>query len=110
MQRRDFLKLSGAITALSLTHRGLAGTSQRIFIIVEGGDPCALGDPIGWAAGQLRAAIVAKGALCEIVQSPEQADGSAFSILVTSPASDLARSFPQGGTLTSIESIRLVPG
>ncbi len=110
MQRRDFLKLSGAITALSLTHRALAGTSQRIFIIVEGGNPCALGDPIGWAAGQLRAAIVAKGAICEIVQSPEQADGSTFSILVTSPASDLARNFPQGGTLTSMESIRLVPG
>jgi hypothetical protein len=110
MQRRDFLKLSGAITALNLTHRALAGASQRIFIIVENGDPCALGDPISWAAGRLRAALMAKGAICEIVQSPDQAAGTAFSILVAGPASDLARNFLQGGTLTSMESIRLVPG
>jgi hypothetical protein len=110
MQRRDFLKLSGAMTALSLTHRALAGTSQRIFIILEGGDPCALGDPIPWAAGRLRAALVAKGAICEIVRSPDQAAGSVFSVLVASPASDLARNFPQAGPLSSPESIRLTPG
>ncbi|HET6220319.1 MAG TPA: hypothetical protein VFE27_25040, partial [Acidobacteriaceae bacterium] len=110
MQRRDFLKISGAITALSLTHRALAGPSERIFIIVDGGDPCVLGDPIGWAAGRLRGALVAKGAICEVVQSPDQAAGSAFSVLVASPASDLARSFPQGGGLASPESIRLTPG
>ena len=111
MQRRDFLKLSGAITALSLTHRALAGPDRRISIIVEGGDPCALGDPIGWAAGQLRNALVAKGAICEIVQSPDQAAGADFSVLVASPASALARNFPQAGASPSNpESIRLTPG
>ena len=41
MQRRDFLKLTGAMTALSLTGRALAGPSQRMSIIVDAGDPCA---------------------------------------------------------------------
>ncbi|MDT7812330.1 MAG: hypothetical protein QOJ42_2246 [Acidobacteriaceae bacterium] len=59
MQRRDFLKISGAITALSLTHRALAGPSQRISIILEGRDPCASSDPVGWAAGCLRSALLA---------------------------------------------------
>ena len=101
MQRRDFLKLSGAITALSLTHRALAGPSQRISIIVDAGDPCALDDPVGWAASQLRTALIAKGVICEIVRSPEQAAGSAFSVLVAGPASVWPETFRRERTLTS---------
>ena len=97
MQRRDFLKISGAITALSLSHRVLAGPSQRISIIVEGTDPCASSDPVGWAAGRLRNALVAKGVVCEIVSSSDQAAGSAFSVLVAGAASGLAEKFPPGG-------------
>ena len=63
MQRRAFLKISGAITALSLTRRVLAGPGQRISIILEAGDPCASSDPVGWAAGRLRYALVAKGVI-----------------------------------------------
>src|ERR1700737_2594952 len=111
MQRRDFLKISGAITALSLTHRVLAGPNQRITIILEGRDPCASGDPVGWAAGRLRNALVAKGVVCEIVSSGEQAAGSAFSVLVASPTSGLAEKFPQAGDpLSNPESLRLTPG
>jgi hypothetical protein len=111
MQRRDFLKISGAITALSLSPRVLAGPSQRISIIVESENPCALSDPVGWAAGRLRNALLAKGVVCEIVSSPEQAAGSAFSVLVAGPASDLAGKFPQpGAPLSNPESLRLIPG
>jgi hypothetical protein len=111
MQRRDFLKISGAITALSLTHRVLAGPSQRISIIVEGGDPCASSDPVGWAAGRLRNALLAKGAICEIVSSADQAAGSAFSVLVAGPTSGLAQKFPQpSAPLSNPESLRLTPG
>jgi hypothetical protein len=111
MQRRDFLKISGAITALSLTHRVLAGPNQRITIILEGRDPCASGDPVGWAAGRLRNALVAKGVVCEIVSSAEQAAGSAFSVLVASATSDVAGKFPQAGApLSNPESLRLIPG
>ncbi len=109
MQRRDFLKISGSITALSLTQRLLAGPSRRITILIE--DPCAASEPIAWAAGQLRNALVAKGVICEIVQSPEQAAGSSFSILVAHPASTLAAHFPQPNPpLTHPESLRLTPG
>ena len=111
MQRREFLKISGAITALSLSRRVLADPSQRISIILEGGDPCASGDPVGWAAGQLRTALVAKGVVCEIVSSVEQAAGSAFSFLVASATSEAAGKFPQAGEpLSNPESLRLTPG
>jgi hypothetical protein len=82
MQRRDFLKLTGAMTALSLTHRALAGPSRRISVIVDANDSIASSDPVKWAAGQLRKALLAKGVICEIVQSPEQAKGPAFCVLV----------------------------
>jgi len=109
MQRRDFLKISGAITALSLTHRALAGPSQRISIILEGRDPCASSDPVGWAAGCLRSALLVKGVACEIVPSADQAAGSDFSVLVASATS--AANFPQTGeTLSNPESLRLTPG
>jgi hypothetical protein len=111
MQRRDFLKISGAITALGLTHRVLAGPSERISIVLEGGDSCASSDPVGWAAGRLRNALVAKGAICEIVSSVDQAAGSAFSVLVAAPTSGLAREFPQpSAPLSNPESLRLTPG
>jgi hypothetical protein len=111
MQRRDFLKISGAITALSLTHRVLAGPSQRISIIREGRDSCASNDPVGWAAGRLRNALLAKGAICEIVSSADQAMGSAFSVLVAGATSDVVGKFPQaGGPLSNPESVRLTPG
>ena len=61
MQRRDFLKLTGAMTAFSLTHRALAGPSRRISVIVDASDPIASSDPVKWAAGQLRNALVDKG-------------------------------------------------
>ncbi len=110
IQRRDFLKLTGAVTALSLTHRAFAGSERRVSLIIEAGDPCAIGDPIQWAAGQLRKALVDKGVICEIVGSPSQAAGSAYTVLVAGPASPLAQSFLQSGPLDGPESLRLTPG
>jgi hypothetical protein len=110
MQRRDFLKLTGAATAFSLTHHALAGTERRVSVIVEGRDPCAIGDPIQWAAGQLRKALLAKGVRCEIVESPDQAAGSSLAVLVAGPTSRLAQGFPQAATLDGPESVRLTPG
>ncbi len=111
MQRRDFLKLTGAMTALGLTHSALAGPSRRISVILDANDPIASSDQVKWAAGQLRKSLLAKGVICEIVQSPEQAKGSGFCVLVGGAGSGLGKSFPQAGAaLTSPESIRLTPG
>ena len=111
MQRRDFLKLTGAMTALGLTHSALAGPSRRISVILDANDPIASSDQVKWAAGQLRKSLLAKGVICEIVQSPEKAKGSGFCVLVGGAGSGLGKSFPQAGAaLTSPESIRLTPG
>ena len=107
MQRHDFLKLTGAATAFSLTHRGLASAERRVSVIVSAGDPCAIGDPIHWAAGQLRKALVGKGVACDMVQSPEQAAGSAFVVLVARPDSPLAQVFPHADPLDHPEALRL---
>ena len=58
---------------------------QRISVIVDGGDPCAsatrsIGPPAN--CGTL---CIAKGVICEIVPSLDQAAGSAFSVLVAGP-------------------------
>ncbi len=112
MQRRDFLKLTGAMTAFRLTPCALAGPSRRISVIVDANDPIASSDPVKWAAGQLRNALLAKGVICEIVPSPEQAKGSAFSVAVAGAGSSLARKFPASGRSASAnpESLRLTPG
>jgi hypothetical protein len=110
MQRRDFLKLTGAVTALSLTHRAFAGPERRVSLIIEAGDSCAIADPIQWAAGQLRKSLLAKGVICDIVEAPDQAAGSAYAVLVAGPASRLAQGFPQGGPFDGPESLRLTPG
>src|ERR1700677_4711527 len=107
MQRRDFLKLTGAATAFGFTHRGLASTGGRVSVIVAAGDPCAIGDPIYWAVGQLRKALVSKGVACDMVQSPEQAAGSTLVVLVAGPGSPLAQDFPHADPLDHPESLRL---
>ena len=111
IQRRDFLKLAGAATVGGLTHNAFAAPTHRISVVVDANNPAASGDPVKWAAGQLRRALVAKGATCEVVQSPEQARGSEFCVLIANAGSNLAKDFPSPtAEITSPESIRLVPG
>ena len=111
MQRRAFLKLTGAMTALRLTPRALAAPSRRISVIVDANDPIASSDPVQWAAGRLRNGLVNKGFLCDIVPSADHVQGSAFSIVVAGAGSSLARNFPQAGAaLGNPESLRLTPG
>jgi len=111
MQRRDFLKLAGAATAFGFAQKALPSPCRQISIIVDPDDPLACGGPVQWAAGRLRQALVAKGVMCQVVQSPEQASGSALHVLVASPGSSTAQSFPQASAaLTVAESLRLTPG
>jgi hypothetical protein len=111
MQRRAFLKLSGAMAAFRLTPRALAVPSHRISVVVDDNDPIACSEPVHWAAGQLRDALVTKGFLFDIVSSPDQLKGSTFLIAVASAGSSLARNFPQAGAvLSNPESLRLTSG
>src|SRR5580658_10024466 len=111
MQRRAFLKLTGAMTAFRLTPRALAVPSHRISVIVDENDPIACSDPVHWAAGQLRNALVSKGFFCDVLPSSDQLKGSTFCVAVASTGSSLARNFLQAGTiLSNPESLRLTPG
>ena len=98
IDRRDFLKLAGATTALSLTPGALAAPSPRVAVIIDDGDPAASSARVKWAAGALRKALAAKGAICQIVSSPSQAEGSALLVLVAGAASSMAKGFPQGAS------------
>jgi hypothetical protein len=111
MRRRDFLKLAGAATAFGFAQKALPSPCRQISIIVDPDDPLACGGPVQWAAGRLRQALVTKGVMCQVVQSPEQASGSALHVLVASPGSSTAQSFPQAGAALRVaESLRLTPG
>jgi hypothetical protein len=111
MQRRAFLKLTGAMTAFRLTPRVLAAPSRRISVILDDNDSIACSDPVHWAAAQLRNALVTKGFLCDILPSSDQLKGSTFAIAVASAGSNLARNFPRADTvLSNPESLRLTPG
>jgi hypothetical protein len=111
MQRRAFLKLTGAMAAFRLTPRVLAVPSRQISVIVDDNDPIACSEPVHWAAEQLRNALVTKGFLCDIVPSPDQLKGSTFFVAVAGADSSLARNFPQAGAvLSKPESLRLTPG
>ncbi len=111
IERRDFLKLAGAVSAVSLSRGALAQSGRGFSIVIDAQDPIASSQPVRWAAEQLQKALAAKGAKCEIVQSPEQAGGAAFHVLVAGPGSSLTKSFPQAAAeLSTPESLRLTPG
>jgi hypothetical protein len=111
MRRREFLKLAGALSAANLTHGALAAPVRRFAITIDAQDPVASSQPVRWAAEQLREAIAAKGATCEIVEAPQQVRGAAFQVLVAGGGSTLARGFPQtGAELSGAEMLRLTPG
>ena len=106
IERRDFLKLAGAVSAVSLSRGALAQSGRGFSIVIDAQDPIASSQPVRWAAEQLQKALAAKGAKCEIVQSPEQAGGAAFHVLVAGPGSSLTKSFPQAAAeLSTPESL-----
>jgi len=111
IERREFLKLAGAITVSSLAHTSLAEPGRRISLMVDAADPIACGKPVHWAVGQLRKALAAKGALCEIVHSEDQAKGAGLCVLIAGAGSKMAGGFPHANTKpASPESLRLTPG
>jgi hypothetical protein len=110
IERRDFLKLAGAATIVGLTHNASAAPSRRISILVDADNPIASKGPVMRAAGQLRKELLAKGMTCEIIQSVDQATGSAMCVVVAATDSRLAQGLSSRPPLTDVESLRLTPG
>jgi len=111
IQRRDFLKLAGAVTVSGLTHTALAAAAGHYFILVDSSDPIASSGPAKRAAAQLRKALVAKGATCDVVSSQDQVKGASLCILAAASGSKLAAGFPKASAEPkSAESLHIVPG
>ena len=110
IERRDFLKLAGAVTVMGLSPSAFAAAGRPIGILVDSSDPTASGAPVIRAAGKLRAALIAKGSSCEIIHSADQVSGFALCIVVTGAESSLAKSLPTSSPLTGADSLRIAPG
>jgi hypothetical protein len=111
IQRRDFLKATGATLVLGLTPHAFAAPTGWTAILVDTSDPVASSAPVKRAAERLQAAVTAKGGTCRLVQSAEEAKGATLCVLAAGSSSDLIKGFPQAKRdLTSPESIRLTPG
>jgi len=110
IQRRDFLKLVGAITAFSVADGSFAAPSQRIDIVIDAEDPITSSAPVKWAADQLRKALAVRGVPAQIVQSTV-APTSDFAVVVASAESSVAKGFPRADApLQGAESMRMTSG
>jgi hypothetical protein len=108
--RRDFLKLAGAITGCGLAPACLAGETNHICLILDLENPIVSSAPVKRAAERLRQALASNGVVCAMEQSVGAAAGSSLCVVVASPESQLARSFPDSSVLSEPESLRLSPG
>ena len=115
MKRREFLKVAGAASAVSLA-RGVGAAPAPVFIIsIDDRDPIASAGPVRWAAEQLRAAIAAKGALCRIVSLREKIQGdqlrsAAFFVFVDAAALPATNTLHAGDLSIGPECFALMPG
>ena len=94
MKRREFLRLAGAASTVSLSRGAMAQAVRGIVITIDTTDPVAGAAPVRWAAEQLRMALTAKGAWCRVVTPPLHARGAAFYVVVNATALTPSRNAP----------------
>lgn len=111
MQRREFLKLAGATTALTLAPAAVAAADRRVSILLDASDAHASSAPVQWAAGRLRDALAAKNVTCEIVSPREGINRSGVCVVASSAGSALARAIlPVSNSRMLPDSVWLAPG
>ncbi|MEO8735499.1 MAG: hypothetical protein ABI380_03070 [Edaphobacter sp.] len=113
LQRRDFLKLVGAVAAVGVADNALAASNhgQRICIVVDAEDPIASSEPAKWAIGKFRRAMTEKGTISEVIHSLSEVKEAALVVIVAGPSSPMAKDFPHDNSrLASPESVRMIPG
>ena len=68
MNRRRFLKQSGAAAGLTAIH-GLKGATESVSIITNPRDPIASTPPPAWAIRELQAALHAQGVSSKVIRA-----------------------------------------
>lgn len=110
IERRDFLKAAGAASVLGLARTSLAAPGSRAAILIDSNDQVASSGPAKRAAEQLRTALAGKNVNCEIVSSLDGLKGAKSCIVVASPSSEHAKSFPQPKAQLATEGVFIAPG
>jgi hypothetical protein len=112
MNRRSFLKQSGAVAGAALASE-LAGATQNISIIVDPRDPVATAAPSGWAVRELQAALAKQSVTAKVFPSLNAAPAGGQTIVVAGGGSAAAREILRGTNLSmpsSPEALCLAPG
>jgi hypothetical protein len=111
VKRREFLKLAGAASAAGVASAAHGAAGRSISIVIDTQDPAAGAAPVRWAAEELRSAIAAKGALCRIAESLDQAHGTGLYIFVNAIAVTPGKSAQKTNAKpTGQEHFQIVPG
>jgi hypothetical protein len=111
LQRRDFLKLAGATTALSLAPAAMAAADRHVSILLDANDANASSASVKWAAGRLRDALAAKSVTCEIATSRQGIPRSGHCVVASGAGADLARATsPALNSRMLPDSVWLAPG
>ena len=87
--RRSFLQRAGQASAAGCLAGGLAAAPARIVIIADPADKLASAGPVQWAIGELRRAVEAKGAACELAASAGAAGQFQTAVVIGRAETDL---------------------
>lgn len=105
LDRRSFLKITGATTSLAISGQAnAADRSHTVGIEIDRESPLANSGPVSWAMDQLKAELRKKG-----IQTA--AESSTLHILISQQGSPFANSFPAAtGSVSQPETVALLVG
>ena len=112
MNRRTFLKSTGAVAGVSAAQR-LTAATQSISIVRDPGDPVASAASVSWAVGELRTALDKQGTAARVYPRIQAAPADDRCIVVAGGASPSSRQILRAANVSmpsSAEALCLVAG
>jgi hypothetical protein len=115
LNRRDFLKrasMAAGIGALGVAVPSAAAAPRGVALIIDPRDPVAASAPAGWAAEELRQALLGRQIAVEMASSLDQTHAAATRIRIAGIASAAAQDLLRRADTTvaaAPESLALVP-
>src|ERR1051326_3040865 len=113
MDRRGFLKTTGAAVVGVSAIRTLSGATQGVSIIVDPQDPIASAGPAAWAIRELQAGLSTQGVTAKVYARVEAAPAGDRYVVVAGGGSPVAQQLLRAAKVTlpsSAEALCLVPG